>query len=83
MEDGSFLRVKDIQLGYNLPDAVLNSVGISRLRIYGSAENPIIFTKYSGRDPENGAFGVPLSSGTDNGGYPNPKVFTIGVQVDF
>ncbi len=83
VENGSFLRVKDIQLGYNLPSKLLGSVGISRLRIYGSAENPFILTKYTGRDPENGAFGDPLESGTDAGGYPNPKVFTVGLQVDF
>ena len=83
IENGSFLRVKDIQLGYSLPESVLNSIGISRLRVYGSAENPFILTKYTGRDPENGAFGAATNSGTDTGGYPNPKVFTLGLQVDF
>ncbi len=86
IEKGSFLRVKDIQVGYNVPQKVLNSVGISRVRIYGSAENPFLFTKYTGRDPENAVFGsssTPTGSGTDAGGYPNPKVLTVGIQVDF
>lgn len=83
IENASFLRVKDIQLGYTLPETLVNSIGLSRLRVYGSAANPLILTKYTGRDPENGAFSNPLSSGTDGGGYPNPRVLSFGVQVDF
>ncbi len=87
VENASFLRVRDVQLGYNLPQKLLGSVGISRLRVYGSAENPFLITKYKGRDPENGAIGSgsegSLEPGTDAGGYPNPKVFSLGLQVDF
>jgi TonB-linked SusC/RagA family outer membrane protein len=82
IENASFLRVRDIQLGYNLPSGIINSVGIERARIYMSVINPYIFTKYKGRDPENGAFSSPLNSGTDNGGFPNPRMLTFGVQID-
>ena len=83
VEEASFVRVRDIQLGYNIPSALLNNVGINSTRLYVSAENPLIFTKYKGRDPENAAFNNPTTSGTDGGGFPNPRIITFGVQVDF
>jgi TonB-linked SusC/RagA family outer membrane protein len=83
IEDGSFLRFRDIQLGYSLPLSVLRSANIERVRIYVSFSNPYVITSYTGRDPEVAVFSNPLSSGTDNGGYPNPRVSTIGIQVDF
>ncbi|MFW5877682.1 MAG: SusC/RagA family TonB-linked outer membrane protein, partial [bacterium] len=81
-EDGSFLRFKDIQLGYSLPEALLQRLNIRNLRFYVSFSNPLVITDYTGRDPEVAVFSDPLSSGTDRGGYPNPRVSTIGVQID-
>lgn len=83
IEDGSFLRLKDVQLGYTLPASLMTPLNISSLRIYTSIANGLIFTKYTGRDPENGAFSSAMGSGTDGGGYPNPRTFTFGIQVDF
>jgi TonB-linked SusC/RagA family outer membrane protein len=83
VEDASFLRVRDLQLGYNLPSNLISTLGLSSTRFYVSAENPYIFTKYKGRDPENAAFSSPLTSGTDGGGFPNPRIITFGVQVEF
>jgi hypothetical protein len=83
VEDASFVRVRDIQLGYNIPSSLLSTVNIDRSRVYVSLENPLIFTGYKGRDPENGAFSSPLGSGTDGGGFPNPRVITFGIQVEF
>ncbi len=83
IENGTFVRVRDIQLGYSLPQSVISRVGINRARVYVSTTNPILFTDYTGRDPENAAFTSPLNSGTDNGGYPNPKVYTFGMQIEF
>jgi len=82
LENGSFLRVKNIQLGYTLPKSILEKVNITRTRVYVSASNLYTITKYKGYDPEVGSKD-PLSAGIDNGFYPIPKVFTAGVQLDF
>jgi len=84
VEDASFLRVKDIQLGYELPGSLTQSLGMSRLRIYLSAMNLYTFTRYSGYDPES-----PLNSdeptlpGVDANNYPLPRSVTAGIQIDF
>ncbi|MCF8225257.1 MAG: TonB-dependent receptor [Bacteroidales bacterium] len=83
IEDGSFLRVKDIQLGYSLPGNIISFANIDNFRIYASFSNLYVFTEYTGRDPEVAVFSDPLNSGTDIGGYPNPRVSTIGIQIDF
>ena len=84
LEDASFLRIKDVQLGYNLSDAALERLGMDNLRIYISAVNLHTFTKYTGRDPESPINSDdPLSPGIDNGAYPLPRVFNIGLQLGF
>ncbi|MDD6210128.1 MAG: TonB-dependent receptor [Bacteroidales bacterium] len=89
VENGSFLRLKDLQLGYTLPAKANKALGISNARIYLSAQNLFMITKYKGRDPEaamtptEDANASPLSSGIDNGVYPIPRAFSIGLQVGF
>lgn len=83
IEDGSFIRVKDLQIGYNLPASLLQRASIDNFRIYVSFSNLFVFTEYTGRDPEVAVFSNPLDSGTDIGGYPNPRVSTIGLQIGF
>lgn len=83
IEDGSFLRIKDVQLGYTLNQNMLNTLNLDNVRIYLSFSNPVIFTSYTGRDPEISVFSDPMSSGVDYGGYPTPRVSTIGIQIDF
>lgn len=84
LEDGSYLRIQNLTLGYTLPQDILQKLKMSRLRIYGSAQNLYTFTKYTGYDPEIGAFNQsPLLAGIDNGRYPSPRTFSIGINVEF
>jgi TonB-linked SusC/RagA family outer membrane protein len=85
LEDGSYLRLKNVQLGYSLPDAVISRLKvISRLRIYATGQNVFTATKYSGYDPETvgGTSGL-LVRGLDEGQYPNVRTFTLGIQAGF
>jgi hypothetical protein len=82
IEDGSFLRCKNITLGYRLPENVLSKLHINSLRVYGTVANAFIITKYSGMDPEIGSWN-PLQAGWDNGYYPQPRVFSIGANITF
>ncbi len=83
LEDASFLRMKDIQLGVTLPMRVAQTLGMTRARIYVSGVNLITITQYKGRDPEAPTSGNPLGIGTDGGSYPLPRIWTAGIQVDF
>ena len=88
IHDGSYLRLKNITLGYTLPRNLTNRIGINRLRIYGRAENLFTWTKYWGFDPEIGAGWDNDSqkhntqyTGVDYGVYPQARTYTIGVNV--
>lgn len=83
IEDGSYLRIKDIQLGYSLPKKNSKSFGVSSIRVYANASNLYCFTAYKGRDPEGLMSNNPTSSGSDNGGYTIPQSFTFGLQIGF
>ncbi|RAJ72794.1 TonB-linked SusC/RagA family outer membrane protein [Chitinophaga dinghuensis] len=82
VERGDFVRLKSITLGYTLRDAACKKWGISSLRIYGSAQNLLTFTGYSGIDPEV-SLKTPVRSGLDYGYYPSGKSFVAGVNVSF
>ena len=79
IQDGSYLRLKNVTLGYTLPRHLTNKIGISRLRIYGRAENLFTWTKYWGFDPEIGSGSTSL--GVDYGVYPQARTYTIGFNV--
>ncbi len=83
IEDGSFLRLKDVQLGYSLPKAYCDRIGIENIRIYANASNLINLSGYKGRDPEGFISSNPLNSGTDSGSYSMPRTFTGGLQIEF
>lgn len=83
IEDGSFLRLKNITLGYTFPSQWTKKVFINRLRVYGTAQNLFCLTKYSGYDPEVNMKSSPLMPGFDWGAYPKSRVFTFGVEVQF
>ncbi|GAB3251985.1 TonB-dependent receptor [Larkinella harenae] len=84
VEDASYWRIQNITLGYRVPRTILNKVKMSNLRIYGSIQNLKTFTKYSGYDPEIGAFNNSIKlMNVDMGHYPNPRTFTIGANVQF
>ncbi|SHH54624.1 TonB-linked outer membrane protein, SusC/RagA family [Chryseolinea serpens] len=80
VEDGSFIRCKTISLGYTIPEKITSKLHIHSLRIYGNVSNAFLITKYKGMDPEIGSWN-PLSAGMDNGFYPQPRVFTIGANL--
>ncbi|HLT52523.1 MAG TPA: hypothetical protein VKZ97_01440, partial [Flavobacteriaceae bacterium] len=84
IEDGSYLRIQNVTLGYSLPNDVTRRIGMSRMRFYGSIQNLWTFTKYSGYDPEVGVYNQnALLMGVDNGRYPTPRTFTLGLNVEF
>lgn len=82
VEDGSFLRIKNVQLGYTLPSSVSQKIGANRLRVYVSANNLATFTKYMGYDPDFSS-GSPLTGGVDQGVYPQAKIFMAGFNLNF
>ena len=82
IEDGSYLRIKNIQLGYTLPTSLSQKAGMKQLRIYGSVTNLFTFTNYQGYDP-NISSGSPLASGIDIGYYPQARNFIGGIKVTF
>lgn len=79
---GGYMRVKQIQLGYRLPQTLLNPVGISAARIYFSLDDYFTFTKYEGMDPEAGS-AEDSSLGVDRGVYPLPRKMMFGLSVSF
>jgi len=82
VEDGSYLRIKNVQIGYTIPTSLTQKFKIQRLRIYGSVDNLCVFTKYSGFDPEMGDYiGSPLNNGIDLASYPRPRVFVLGFNI--
>ncbi|WP_055562233.1 SusC/RagA family TonB-linked outer membrane protein [Hymenobacter sp. AT01-02] len=77
LEDGSYLRVKTLTLGYALPAGLTERIAAKQLRVYVSAQNLLTLTKYTGYDPEVGSRGVDL------GIYPQPRVFLAGLNIGF
>ena len=78
VEDGSFVKVKNIQLGYTFPETSIRNV-FSRLRVYVQVRNAFMFTKYTGFDPEI-AGGI-LDTGIDRGAYPQARTYSFGVDI--
>jgi len=83
IEDGSFLRLKTLALGYTLPRSVLNSLKISRLRVYASAQNVATWTKYTGSDPEVNTYNSVLTPGFDFSSYPRARTVVFGANLTF
>lgn len=81
VEDGSFFRIKNIELGVTIPRNLTEKIGLERLRVYVSGQNIFTFTDYTGFDPEFG-IGSATSAGVDGGTYPQSRIFLMGVQVD-
>lgn len=84
IEDGSFLRLKNITLGYTLPHKWTRKFHASKLRIYATGQNLFCISGYSGYDPEvNSASSSPMTPGLDWGAYPKSRVFTFGLDLQF
>ncbi|MDB9723124.1 TonB-dependent receptor [Polaribacter sp.] len=82
LEDGSFLRLRNIILGYSLKTILLDKIGIEKLRLFINAQNPITWTKYSGFDPEVGSSN-PFEGGLDRGSYPVSSTYSAGISIIF
>lgn len=86
IEDGSFLRINNVTLGYSIPAAHLGNLKMSKLRFYFTANNVALFTKYTGYDPEvsvkSGA-NAPLTPGLDYSAYPKSRSFIFGINASF
>jgi TonB-linked SusC/RagA family outer membrane protein len=87
VEDGSYLRLKNIQLGYTLPGSLTKKAKLEKLRVYVGAKNLLTFTNYTGFDPEVGentaAGNSILERGLDRGTYPQSKMFLVGLNLTF
>ncbi|AOW10711.1 SusC/RagA family TonB-linked outer membrane protein [Flavobacterium gilvum] len=81
IEDGSYLRLRNVQFGYTFDTELLNKASIQSLRLYLNAQNPYTWTKASGFTPDIG--GTPTQFGVDNGGYPVARVISLGLNVTF
>jgi len=82
IQNGSFVRLKNIQIGYTLPKSLLEKIGSSSWRFYVSAENLLTFTSYDGVDPEIGAVGT-FDVNIDRGVYPQARTFRFGTSLTF
>jgi TonB-linked SusC/RagA family outer membrane protein len=82
VEDGSFFRLQNIQLGYTLRDEFAEQIGLDKLRFYVSGNNLFTITDYKGYDP-TASNGSPIGGGIDKGFYPSPKMYLVGLNVNF
>jgi hypothetical protein len=80
VEDGSFIRCKNITLGYTFPKELLDKLHLNNLRMYANVTNAFLITKYKGLDPEVGSWN-PLRAGIDNGFYPQSRTITLGINL--
>jgi hypothetical protein len=84
IQDGSYVRISNLQIGYTLNESLLSKVGISRVRVYISGQNLYTFTKYTGFDPEVGSNNQNvLQTGADFGRYPLARMISLGVNCKF
>lgn len=87
VESGSYVRVRNLQLGYTFPQGMLSKLSISRLRVFANAQNAFNFFKYTGFTPEivgtEATASSPIEAGIDNGVYPLSAVYSFGVNLTF
>ncbi|GHV56135.1 SusC/RagA family TonB-linked outer membrane protein [Bacteroidia bacterium] len=85
IEDGSYLRIQNISIGYNLPKRIVQKAGMENVKIYANIQNLYTFTNYRGYDPEIGSSyeGGNWLMGIDNGRYPAPRIITFGLNLLF
>ena len=82
VEDGSFIRVQNIQLGYTFSEKLTDAWKLDEFRLYASVSNAFTFTKYRGYDPTTSS-GAPIGGGIDIGFYPTPKTYLLGLNLKF
>jgi len=84
VEDGSFLRLNTLTLGYSMPNDFVKKLGLTRFRLYGTATNVFVITNYSGLDPEvSTKRSSPLTPGVDYSPYPRSRQFVFGINLNF
>ena len=83
MFDGSFFKIKQIQLGYTVPANILQKVSLKGMRVFISLDDMICFNKYPGCDPESATNSAINAMGLDNGGYPVTSKIITGVNIRF
>ena len=82
VEDGSYLRLKTLQLGYTFSDVKIKDAGVDSIRLYLSGANLLTFTDYDGLDPEVASNNA-LNIGVDSGTYPLARITTVGLNINF
>jgi len=82
VEDASYLRLKMVSLGYNFSNRITHNLGMSNMRVYVTAQNPLTITNYEGYDPEIGSSNL-NNRGIDRGNYPVSALYLIGLKLDF
>lgn len=83
VEDGSFLRLKNVTLGYTIPQKWTKKFYVQKLRVYASGQNLLCFDNYSGYDPEVNSKNSPMTPGLDWGAYPKSRIYTVGIDIQF
>jgi hypothetical protein len=84
VENGSFLKLKNLTVGYTLPSSLTKTISLSKVRFYVSSQNLFTITKYTGLDPEIGVQGGNATqNGVDAGTYPSSRFYTLGLNVTF
>jgi lysozyme family protein len=84
LEKGDFLRLRDLTLGYNIPTNLIDKIGVSYARIYLKGSNLGVLTKYTGTDPEISTNrNANINVGNDNRSVPYPRIFTVGLNINF
>lgn len=86
IEDGSYIRLKNLSIGYTFPKNIIKKIGLENLRLYANIQNLLTITGYDGYDPEIGASTSDAQGytyGVDNGRYPSPTVYSFGMNISF
>jgi TonB-dependent starch-binding outer membrane protein SusC len=82
LESGSYVRLRNVEIGYNIPNGTLSKLGVKNSRIYVSGQNLLTFTGYSGLDPDVTGVNI-FERGLDNGQYPALRMYSVGIQLGF
>ncbi len=83
IEDGSFLRLNNVTLGYSLPEKLISKIGLSKFRVFATGRNLAIWTNYSGYDPEVNSSSNPFTPGLDRSSFPRARSYTFGINATF
>ena len=81
VEKGDYIRLRNVQLGFNFPKGLVNTLRLQTLRLYANAQNPLTLTKYKGFTPEVG--GTPTYAGLDQNVYPLAATYNLGINIGF